>query len=71
MIINDNNYHGDDLGDDDLSDDYEDRFCTQTLGAGSVEEHLAFQARYEFVTITKVNYDNHHQHHHRHTDIEA
>ena len=26
----------------------------QTLGAGSVEEQLAFEARYEFVTITKV-----------------
>ena len=34
---------------------FDDIFCTQTLGAGSVEEQLAFEARYEFVTITKVN----------------
>ena len=30
----------------------------QTLGAGSVEEQLAFEARYEFVTITKVGGDH-------------
>ena len=32
----------------------------QTLGAGSVEEQLAFEARYEFVTITKVGGDHDH-----------
>ena len=34
----------------------------QTLGAGSVEEQLAFEARYEFVTITKVGGDHDHDH---------
>ena len=44
----------DDPDDHNGHDDHE-KFCTQTLGAGSVEEQLAFEARYEFVTITKVN----------------
>ena len=49
MLIHDDHgdYEDDHLGDD---DDGHYNFCTQTLGAGSVEEQLAFEARYEFVT---------------------
>ena len=46
--------HGDWVGDGDGGDgddnDDHNNFVTQTLGAGSVEEQLAFEARYEFVT---------------------
>ena len=47
----DDNDHGDDQdGGDGDDNDAHNNFCTQTLGAGSVEEQLAFEARYEFVT---------------------
>ena len=48
--------HDDDDDFGDLHDEHGDDFSIQTLGAGSVEEHLDFKARYEFVSkLTKVN----------------